>query len=798
VPAAPANPIVLYHAPPASGGVAAPQVVSMVFGLNDPTFFTNPLPAPAAWENTALSNSHRAYDRAVHVYYLGNAVPMYAWQGLYVFGNTAAPNWSAVHGPIPNLRPAVDYGVHTGLYVVQSRTGSRQYVCGLYWGLTSMGYVKCDLQTGTWTSAEVTGASPGIGGTFSNCVAWEGRLVTAYSGDLVFFDPATNEITQVPYASSTQYDKVFVARGRLFLVRMGGSNVDLFEWAFGGFAFVQTLFAHGGLSFASGADVTVGAQENNILWVVGPSLSGGNGFRAFKVSVLTDPPGTGTGILVEDKTAVQVDAVLAYPGSAINVSYMAFWLYNDNAYSPKLGGYTWSRLSNYGSTWGLFNRNGWRLVNWHNGLPWTYITTGGPNLIDKTHAIPQSPFGTMEYHLPEGTIQLVSATPYADATVSGMLLRFYSRQGKPACRFQHGNPIRKQALPDCTLSIGDGFTIAPGATLNVGDSRIDGLVNDGTTVHQIVWDYAADGVSDYAQVLVKAYGFTVGQEIPSLFTGSPGYLITTRPSADAPGGAGTPLDTSGPVQEILAMTDASPQQTSGPVQEILTKTDASPLDTSGPVQEVLTKTDASPTETSGPVQEIVTGTNLDSNLAQPVATRPANQDGGDFGFQLDGVEQSVRDEIDFVSSSLPGQAIEPDPVLPQGPEIGWRLDGVVELGRATVDAVNDAAATVYSILDLAAAGLDKVAALQVKVRLVAISGLVAQPTLSLGTNGTRDDQAGTQALTLTVVDQVEDLTMASPAKLARSGETIGLQLDGQATATTYQVEVVVYGFHRQV
>jgi hypothetical protein len=192
--------------------------------------------------------------------------------------------------------------------------------------------------------------------------------------------------------------------------------------------------------------------------------------------------------------------------------------------------------------------------------------------------------------------------------------------------------------------------------------------------------------------------------------------------------------------------------------------------------------------------EVLTDTTLRPQIVGGVGSEPIVGPGGP-GIQVDGVDGgSVRGTMNLESAPQPGQAIEAS--LAVVSDVSFCLDGLVELGRVTVDAVNDAAATTYAVLDMNAAGLVLAGAVALRVNLTAISGLSVQPTLSLGVGGAFDNQVGTTALTLTAVDTHERIALLQPRPLLRSGDVLTLQLDGQATATTYVVEVVVYGFHR--
>jgi hypothetical protein len=172
----------------------------------------------------------------------------------------------------------------------------------------------------------------------------------------------------------------------------------------------------------------------------------------------------------------------------------------------------------------------------------------------------------------------------------------------------------------------------------------------------------------------------------------------------------------------------------------------------------------------------------------------AEEGGGVIAWLADGVEGSARNVANVTNNGKPGELLTfaPGPV----PDLGVELDGMVELGRATIDCVGGGVGTDFTILDVTASGLFVVGPTAMRVALLNVTGFVSAPSLSLGANAGFDDQAPTTLLLGTTQDGSESVALLQPRPVLRAGDVLAVQLDVLAVATTYQVEVVVYGFHR--
>lgn len=233
----------------------------------------------------------------------------------------------------------------------------------------------------------------------------------------------------------------------------------------------------------------------------------------------------------------------------------------------------------------------------------------------------------------------------------------------------------------------------------------------------------------------------------------------------------------------------------GPVIGSLTETAAGGTDSDGPVISSLTETQAGAASSDGPVIAAVPDTLLTpQDLLRGRGAEPIEQGAGSIAWLADGVELSARNVANVTNNGKPGELLKlaPGPV----PAFGVTLDGVVELGRATIDCVVGLAGSLSLVLDMAGAGLFAAGPMRAVVSLLAVSGLTTAPSLNLGANVGNDDQSPLTLLGLALLGDHEELPLLKPRPVLRSSDVLEIELAVQAVATTYVVEVVVYGFHR--
>ena len=753
-----------------------------------PTSFSGVLPAPAAIENAGSSTDYRSYDRAAKVGVPGGGNTLFAYQNDRIFGLTAPPVWTLLHS-ITGQHAGFGLGAHTGLYLVDARDGSGAYLVGLFRAAAGgFGFVKLNLTTGVWSDGTNT-ALLGAAGGMSSCMSYQGQLAHAGRGWLTFFDPLTDTFSQVEIdaafdGSTDPWVKLRVSRGRLFLIGRGdtgaSSAVYICEYVFGGvtqLAIAPTVMDVTGTSEGFLYPVFI-----DTIWIgyeQPVAAVGGKGFRMWQYNVTSDVPGTA--LPAPSDLVAQVDTFLAPPVGVSESSEIHIW--GDNGHTalagagPSVQGYSYNDQS-LTSLFDLFGALGL------DGLPFTRRTIAP--FPDGEYSRHSSPNGTSEHLAPNAFPQIESMERFSDGTVArGILIKFrmHTAGGSfPQVRFLYGSELRSSDHAQATLSVGDGITIGGTMAIDAPNKWIDtsSPIEAGATLYQIVWDLDADSIPVDEWLIIRPVGFFSGFESAGLL--NPGTAHSVNALLGSPLTA-NPTETGGPVDEGTALSSGNPTETGGPVDEGTALSSANPATTGGPVDEATGDTD-------------LTG----SDLSRPAAGgRPYTRGGGTVGVEIDGGGSvGDRQEINWESQG-PGLTLEPLPGLPLGPLVGFRVDGVIELGRATVDAVLDAADTTYPILDVDALGLSNVGPLKVIARLIAQTGVSVQPTLALGTNGASfDNQAATQALSLTVADTVEDLTMQSPSVEAGAGDVVTLRLVGQATATTYQVEVIVYGYHRRI
>ena len=332
-------------------------------------------------------------------------------------------------------------------------------------------------------------------------------------------------------------------------------------------------------------------------------------------------------------------------------------------------------------------------------------------------------------------------------------------------------------------------TITQTNGVNVGASATLASQEDAVT-HQAVWDLDADGIPDGEWVTVQPLGFSGSGANPTgeNLTHS-GYTLTILTGSD-PLAPTEPVDFEGPVVDALTETISGLTGSEGQVVDTLTEGPSA--DSEGQVVDTLTEGPSADSE--GQVVDTYTDTDLVPQLVGFIGDEPAAGSGG-VAFQEAGVENSSRPVVSFVTPALPGQAI----LVPPGgtvPDVRFELDGLVELGRVTVDAVNDAPGTAYPILDMDAEGLVLAGAVELRANLLAVSAFVGAPSFSLGVGGSFDDQLGTTALAISAAAEHEGVPLLQPRPILRPTEVLTLQLDVAASAGSYSVEIVVYGFHR--
>jgi hypothetical protein len=367
----------------------------------------------------------------------------------------------------------------------------------------------------------------------------------------------------------------------------------------------------------------------------------------------------------------------------------------------------------------------------------------------------------------------------------------------PQVRFLYGLGLNPVGGVKCTLSVGDGISIGGSMSLDAPNKEIDTASpsENGNTQYQIVWDLDADSVPVNEWTIVRPVGFTDGLEVAGLLNPGPAHSVSTDlPTAEED----NPASTGSPVREVTTLTSGNPSASGSPVREVTTLTSGNPSASGSPVREVTTLTSGNPSVSGASVREVTTDTNIVGDLSRPADNgRPYTQSGGDVGFQVDGVEAGTRAALNLVAGV--GVQLIPDPALPQGPAVEYITDeSYTELGRSgVIDCVNDTPGDTYEILTVPAPYV-KAIALRAIVRLVALTGFVDQPQISIRhAIGGGANVAAIQSLTFTTGGAfVADIPLGNPGTRrprSATGQQLHVELEALSTGTSYQVEVIVYG-----
>jgi hypothetical protein len=451
------------------------------------------LPGSAAAENTALNTSYRAYDRTVTVFpRFGSGGSIHVWQGEKIF--TLEGTFLLKH-TVTGMQNVLDFGVHTGLYVVADPTG-HVYVCGLYPGANAgeTGWVKWDQRTDTWTSGIITGTTKPTGNRMSPCVVYQGELVHTTNGVATFFDPVLERVRQVTYADGSILDRPVVVSDRLMIVSTGGAQIRVREIYGGGGASWADLGQH---AMSAGGDFALmrfaGASFPNRFYVMWYTSSGGLGARCSKVDV---PVGTGAPTITDTTAMVPTSASRVTPLLPENLQWPS-----GNAGQS---GYSWEctadNVDNY--PFGAFaevitltkvirapllvpgamNRNS-VAFNYTGDATAMVEALAGVGTTDVSHRLSSNSTwlgGSDRRHdANRPNLSLLSATAYSDAGVSrGLLLTFlmhlnhqdtYSLQ----VFYEHGDNTahRLATLDGGTPALDYGGT----ASFNAGLNRVDDL-----------------------------------------------------------------------------------------------------------------------------------------------------------------------------------------------------------------------------------------------------------------------------------------------------------------------------------
>ena len=310
-------------------------------------------------------------------------------------------------------------------------------------------------------------------------------------------------------------------------------------------------------------------------------------------------------------------------------------------------------------------------------------------------------------------------------------------------------------------------------------------------VHQAIIDLGAipDGETITIQPLMFGTGM-VGNPLADDST----YSGWTLEHLVGPGAVPFQIDAEGPTVDTFTESVGGSGDSEGPTVDTLMQSASASSDSEGPTVDTLTQGGGGDSE--GPVVDLLPTTLLTpQDILRGRGSEPHEEGGGVIAWLADGVEGSARNVLNVTNNGKPGEAA----ALSLGaiPALSLTLDGIIELGRVLVDCVANPANTTFPVVDVTALGLSVVGVAEVKVHLVAAVGVVGMPTIGLGVGGAYDDQVPATPVSLGAVGFHEELPVLQPRPVLRPGDVLEVELDVVAAGTTtYQLEVVVYGFHR--
>jgi hypothetical protein len=779
-----------------------------------PTTVTSPFPAPAAFENTGLVTSFRCYDRTIKASSPAGPTTLYAWQGQHIFGLTAPPAWTLAL-TVASQSSLVQFGLHTGLYLVDASDGSGAYICGLFFAtaIDQIGWVKYNLATGAWSQGTVSGMGrPAAPATMSTCVVFQGKLAHANYGRVTFFDPLTNQITQADYSTaiggSTPWAKLRVANGRLFVVDTGaGSTVAIGEFLFGGVVPLTTLPT----AIFGGSEPFSPPLTPNTIWAQYEqpgSEPGGQGLRLFQYNVTSSVPGTP---LPAPFDAVGLINAGMIPPVGTNQASELRWS-ADNGHTATAGGV--SSIEGY-----LFNRDSLSTIftkanfwgaSWNGVGPFALVQF--PTLDPTTMVFPTrwsriaSPWGCAEHLAPASFTQMVSFESYQDGTVArGMLVkfRFFTAGGtQPRVRFLYGRALNPVGGAIASLSVGDGIPIGGTLSLDAGDDSLFSVpVDNGSTLYQIIWDLDADGVPDDEWVVFRPVGFTPGFETAGLLEPGTCHSFVTLGSLPSPPDVND-KQIAGPPQQIQALSDASTPQTAGPPQQIQALSDSSVKQTAGPPQQIQALSDSSVKQTAGPPQQITAEADYFGKIAARVPARAHSQPGW-VNFQLDGADQGGdQQNVNLLDSAS-------DPTEPRGSQTGapftgdvkavasFELGALDQVGALVTTPGIDLTAPADTTLFTVPSGFELIV-FGASVRCEAATAISSPATARIGFNGPASNLFSAQLLVaLTAQDDAYDYPVGGESVIAPAGSVIVFRVDAGATGTSQSGEVSLFGYLRR-
>jgi hypothetical protein len=252
-------------------------------GTLGPTVW-NAFPGPPAFENGSNDLQWRAFHRCVRAPNSINTVAFYAYHRNVIYGLTAPPNWTAVHTCVSQRTDAAsrDGGDHTGLYQVHSLDGSKLWFVGFYRTVSdTIGVVKFDTLANTWSSFDTGQGSHTL--PFSVCCQYRGKLAHAGQSGLLLFDPESNTLQIFSYTGNYR-DWVWHQSGRLFVVARQSPNLNVLEFAAGGF------YNHGTVTGTTENSSNEGGWSifsftDGVFYIPYYTTTGGTGWRLEKVAV---------------------------------------------------------------------------------------------------------------------------------------------------------------------------------------------------------------------------------------------------------------------------------------------------------------------------------------------------------------------------------------------------------------------------------------------------------------------------------------------------------------------------------
>ena len=167
-------------------------------------------------------------------------------------------------------------------------------------------------------------------------------------------------------------------------------------------------------------------------------------------------------------------------------------------------------------------------------------------------------------------------------------------------------------------------------------------------------------------------------------------------------------------------------------------------------------------------------------------TRP-----GGLGMQVNGVNASEQDTVNFIDTPGVSWQVADNPAQARA-DVTPTLKGVVEIGRFTVDLTALPSTTLISSPAGPTFALG-ITPHSMSVRAIDVTGITLQPSISLGNAGAGWDQSIPQTqLDLAAAGDVRRYEVAA-TPLVALGQELRVNHSIQGNATTYSVEIVVYG-----